>query len=155
MPFVRAIDKTSVRLRLTLAVMAFLAGAFVCFYPSGWHFSPTFYYVNKLNVPWWLVGGLFLIAGVAILIKKIRPIGYLIGAIVYSFFSLSAWLVVIGGLHWSYVPDFGFPKGLVGSPFAAVNLTSLALVYWIVLRDAVYKQVDPELELTITGSTTG
>ena len=133
-------------LRLVLALAAFIAGASFCLAGSEWHQSPTFYYVNQLNVPWWLIGAFLIIAALCLIVSKIRPIGFLIGAIVYTFFSIASWLAVLGGLHLHilFLSYLAFPENTVASFFAAGNITTICVLYWSSLKYAIYVQVDPE-----------
>lgn len=135
-----------VRLRQTLAIMAFLTGALFCFGSTAWHSQGTFYYLNQLPIPWWVYGLTLLIAGALLLLQKLKPVGYLIGAILYSFFGLAAWLAVLGGIHsqiW-LLAELDLPPGVNGNPFSAINMTTIALIYWWCVRESIYIQVDPD-----------
>lgn len=132
-------------LRIVLAVFAFIIGANFCFVQTFWHSNATFYFVNILGAPWWVYGGLFILAAVLLLFEKTRPWGYLIGVILYTFFSIAAWLAIIGSLHWSIIPAWlALPAGKVGNIFAASNITTIAILYWSSLRWSIYDLVDPE-----------
>jgi hypothetical protein len=135
--------------RIAMAVCAFIAGASFCFAGKEWHTSRSLYYINQLPVSWWVYGLLLLVGGCCMLLTKVKPIGFLIGAIVYTFFALMVWLAVVGGLHLDIFPleKLHFPTNSVGNFFAASNLTTLSVLYWSALKGAVYKQVDPEKEI--------
>lgn len=126
-------------LRLVLAVCAFIVGAGFCFGPSRWHEGPSLYYVNILGnffrvggvaLAWPLCGAALMLAGVCLLIQRYRPIGYLIGGIIYSFFSLAVWLT--------------WPTGHNGSILAPCDLTTVAALYWTALRWSLYDLMSPE-----------
>lgn len=134
-------------IRLVLAVSAFLVGASFCFGPDQWHASPSFYYVNLLHVSWYVFGAVFILAGICLVFDKVRPIGYLIGAIIYTFFSIVIWLTVLGGIHSSigglHIPSWLRTEG-AGNLFAASNSSTVAVLYWAAVRWSVYEQVDPD-----------
>lgn len=129
-----------------MAVMAFVVGASFCFLGEKWRTSSAFYFVNRLPLPWWLYGGLLVVAAGCLIVEKYRPVGYLIGAIIYSFFALMVWLSVLGGLHATVFPlkYLDFPSITEESFFGACNLSTIAVLYWSALRYSIYAQVDPE-----------
>lgn len=130
-------------LRLAFAVSAFLVGASFFLLPAKWHKSAQFHFVNLLPIPWWVYGALLVGAAVLSLYKRTRPQGYLIGAIVYTFFALAAWLAVIGGIQdaplWLHLPS-----GKAGSVFSASNFSTLSIVYWSLLHWSIIEHVDPD-----------
>lgn len=128
-------------LRLVLAVCAFLVGAAFCGGPFAWHSGSSFYYVNILGkffsiggveIAWPLCGAALIAAGFCLLSARFRPIGYLIGGIIYSFFTLAVWLT--------------WPTGHSGSVLAPCDLTTVAALYWTALRWSLYEQFAPGRE---------
>ncbi len=132
-----------------MAVTAFLAGASFCFAGEDWHAQPTFYYINELPIPWFVYGILFVIGGICVLIPYVKPIGFLVGGILYTFFSLLVWAAVVAGLNLNVLllSKLDFPEGLYPSFFAACNLTTICVLYWSALKDSIYTQVDPDRHL--------
>ena len=133
-----------VAVRYALAATAFIAGASFCFLGERWHSQPTFFYVNRLPIPWFVYGIWLVLAALCLIWKKTRANGFRMGGIIYSFLAICAWLSVIGGLHLHWLPDLHFPKGSIGSLFAACNITTIAILYWSALHWVVYSEVDPD-----------
>lgn len=136
-----------VPIRRTLSVMAFIVGASFCFLGDAWHKQPSLFYLNQLPIPWWTYGIAFLLAGLLIPFDKFRPYGYLIGAIIYTIFSVAVWLAVVGGFHPHLFLFENFPEGSVSSFFAACNITTISVVYWVCLKFSIYRRYDPDNEV--------
>lgn len=128
----------------TLAIAAFIAGASFCIAGDQWHSQPSFFYINELPLPWWLYGAVLLLAACFIFVEKTRPVGFLLGAILYSFFAIAVWLAVLGGFHLNVAILGRFPNNTVGSFFAAGNITTVCVLYWSELKSSIYVQVNPE-----------
>lgn len=123
-------------LRVAVAISALLVGASFCIIPSAnaLHKSHPFYFVNLLSntfsIPWWFYGVWLLIAGVVLFFRKTRPVGFLLGGIIYTFFAIATFWAVVTGHSDSIL--------------AVTNLTTVAILYWSALRISIYDQVDPE-----------
>lgn len=119
--------------RIVAALSALLIGAGFCIGPNAWHSIPPFHFINivnnYLNLSWILYGIWLLVAGISLLIKETRPLGYLLGGMIYTFFACCTWLAAGSGL------------------FAPCNLTTVAVFYWSALKVSIYDQIDPDRKL--------
>lgn len=137
-------------IRVVTSLTAILAGAGFCFGPASWHSGGSYYFISLLHIPWQAYGFYLIVAGILIVFQKTRPIGYLMGAMLYTFFAIAAWLAVLGGVHGSilffgHLPHWlQLPAGKVGGVFAPCNITTIAVLYWSATRWALYDQIDPE-----------
>lgn len=149
----RAHDGLFGSLRLVMAVMAFIVGASLCLVGGEWQGSAAFYLVNQLPIPWFVYGICLVLCAICVLSEYLRPIGYLVGAMVYSFFALLVWIVVLGGVHVFTVKGLHIaPNSITGIIFAASNLTTIAVLYLSALKHSIYIQVDPERHLSTPSS---
>lgn len=129
-------------IRIVISITAIVAGASFCLGPAKWHEVPSFYYVNLLHVPWWAYGLYLVVAGLLTLHHKTRPLGYFMGAVLYSFFAIAIWLATLGGVSHGLL-FFHLPGGQA-NVFAPCNVTVVAVLYWVAARWALYDHIDPD-----------
>lgn len=123
-------DTTLTGVRLVAAVSAIIVGLSFIFGSTHWHTSPAFYYVNVLDFPyrWVCYGVWFIISGIFLGSNRTRPLGYLLGGIGYSAFTLLMWLATLTG----HIGGLGL--------LAPCNLSTVAIFYWSALKISIYEQ---------------
>lgn len=120
-------------IRVAAAISALIVGAAFCAGPQAWHSNQSFDFLNSLHLPWQVYGVWLILAGIALFFKKVRSLGYLLGAAIYTYFAFTTGLAIsLEELSTLFIP---------------CNLTTIAVFYWSALRVSIYDQVDPERKI--------